>query len=121
MTTILEDLLTQVAIYWPPGTPNEFNRIVPGDPREIKVRWNYQLADRINDQGDQYLSSGEIYHQDTDIALRGILWLSEAKATDPTGTALASIPATIPKKGTILEIQHIPDVDNCEQLYKAFI
>ena len=122
MPDILENLLQQVAVYWPPLAPNKSGRRLPDidNPREVFVRWNWRNEDRQDIQGHKYVSTATVLHEDVEIELEGFLWLSPYCKETASGTALANIPSDVNRQ-RIMERQHIPDIDNDEQLYKAIV
>ena len=123
MSDILPELLKQIAVYWPPGAADRDNIKSPGTAREIACRWNPKQIDRVDAQGSTYVSTAQIYHEDANVALEGYFWLSTYTTDDPAGSALAAAPtgSNIPKNKRVKETEHVPDVDNDEQLYMAFV
>jgi hypothetical protein len=78
---ILEDMLVQIAVYWPPGSAetggtdwDEYGRRLFGDPVEIACRWEDTAVEFMDPQGTKLISRSVVY-ADRDLRVGGLLLL----------------------------------------------
>jgi len=69
-------LLTQPAVYWPPGQPDGFGQTVPGDAVQILVRWQDEQERAVDSTGVEFVSFATVYSTQK-LALDGWLWLGK--------------------------------------------
>lgn len=121
MTTILNDeLLTRIAVYWPPGALDEDGEQAVGTPVERACHWDSRREEMIDDQGKVFHSKATVYMKQSVVA-GGWLWLSSATIADDAGTALAEAPASPPDKQKIMAVDRKTDMDNLESLYVGIL
>lgn len=66
-------MLTEDAVYWPPGQPDGFGQTVSEDPVQIKVRWQNEQQRRVSARGVEFISQAVVYC-DQELAFNGWMW-----------------------------------------------
>lgn len=99
---ILEKMLRQTAVYWPPEQKDSFGRTTFGEPVEIAVRWEDGYAETVDSgtavQGFKpsrtvQAFSATVYVPELpgggEVAVGGYLWLGALADADESPTANA--------------------------------
>jgi len=120
MSLLDHELMEMVAVYWPPGTPNEYGERGYDDPVEIPCYWSTNKSETIDSQGRLVNVSASVYTT-TEVTVDGWLWLSTAKVYDAAGTALAEAPDSPPDNQKIKSVAITPDIDTPETMYQASV
>ena len=66
-------LLTEDAVYWPPGQPDGFGQTVSEDPVQIKCRWQNDQRRRVSTIGSEFISQAIVYCEQ-ELAYNGWIW-----------------------------------------------
>lgn len=121
MTTILDDdLLSKIAVYWPPGDIDEDGERAVGTPEEMQCHWEDEHRETIDENGKEFISQATVYLKQA-VDVGGWLWLSSKTVDDAAGSALAEAPATPNHNLIIRSCNKMPDMDNDETLYRAHL
>lgn len=120
MSLVDDELLTKMAVYWPPSDFDEDGERSIGTAVERQCHWEDKHEEAIDAEGKTFITSGQVFLKE-EVTTGGWLWLSTAKVSDASGTALAAKPSTPPNKQIIRAVQYMPDIDDGEVLYKALI
>lgn len=74
--SLLRRLLKQTAVYWPPSTAGHdaFGNPIRSNPVEVACRWEEKAEEFIGPDGEKETSRAVVF-LDTDVAVRGLLYL----------------------------------------------
>lgn len=109
MMTILDKMLIQDAVYWPPASPalDDYGRPVSATPEAIRCRWENTAKEYIDPQGTTRVSSVRVLTQE-DLAIGGFLMLGSVDdVTIDEGDPVASQPGAY----AIQQIARTPNLD----------
>jgi hypothetical protein len=87
---ILEDMLTDLAVYWAPVGPDDTGRKTYAAPVEVKCRWEEAGQEFMDPAGNRRVSTAVVY-TDVDTEPLGVLWHSTKKVGDTAGSAISEL------------------------------
>jgi len=126
--SIITRMRKQNAIYWPPGTADDFGRVAPGTLVELtlaggvnsRVRWEAQAKEFLDKDGTTQISRAVVYVPALpgggEVAVGGFLWLGDRgdldSETDPGANEGA---------WEVRRFDKLPNLKNTEYLRTAFL
>lgn len=62
-------------VYWPPNGKDNYNKVIPGIPREVNCRWELNTVEFTDREGVIRISNSQVYiDPDETVEFGGILW-----------------------------------------------
>jgi hypothetical protein len=103
----------QLASYWGPLIPNEFNEYLFSDPVTFKVRWQ-DVNEKYYDEaiGAEIRVKGVIYTEESDLVTGGYIYL---------GNSAAPNPKTVNEAYIIKRIDRTKELRGSKTLYKLWL
>lgn len=107
---ILDGLLKQACVYWPPGTLDKFGNLSSGNPTPLRCQWVNKKTVISNPNGKIFTITSQVFLS-IEVQEEGWLWLGDYK----------NRPQTPPAETQIQAVTRQPDIDNNEILWIAMV
>ena len=126
--SLITRMRKQNAIYWPPGSPDDFGRVVPGtlvaltlvDGVNSRVRWEDRVEEYLGAEGTVQHSNAVVFvpalPAGGEVALGGWLWLGDVG--DLTST---TAPASNDGAFEVRRVDHLPTLKATETLRTVYL
>lgn len=125
--SLITRMRKQNAIYWPPGAPDAFGRLVPGALVELvlaaknyRVRWEDVNQEVVDAQGTVFISQAMVYvpqlPDGSEVKLEGYLWLG-----DRSDLLSETNPRANPGANPIKKVDKLPNLKASEFLRTVWL
>jgi len=112
---MLDDLLKQDAIYWPPSSTNRHGAASYGTLQEIKCHWEDKRERYVDEHGEEKTSNAIVFVS-VDVLTGGVLWLGVKGDLESE-----DVPLSNPSARVIQKAAKEPDLDAVEFLRTAIL